>query len=87
MLLRTNKAFSEMMERSLAVRQAIHEITEASGIQVHETESVSQEINELNRTIRLTAQSASESASIAADMNDQAEQMKVIVNELNKLMG
>lgn len=86
-LLRTNKAFSEMMERSLAVRQAISEITDASGIQVNETESVSQEINELNRTILLTAQSASESASIAADMNDQAEQMKGIVDELNKLMG
>ncbi|OQY55436.1 MAG: hypothetical protein B6245_19770 [Desulfobacteraceae bacterium 4572_88] len=87
LLIRTNETFSEMMERSLVIRQAIDEIADASGVQVRETESVSQEISKLNCTILLTAQGASESASVAANMKDQAEQMKGIVDELNELMG
>lgn len=82
---KTNKAFTEMMEKSAGILKKINKIAGASDTQAHEIGYVSKEINEMDKIIGLNAQNAAESASISENMNAQVEQMKEIIKELDKL--
>jgi methyl-accepting chemotaxis protein len=69
------------------VTELVGEIYAATNQQAHGIEQVNQAVAEMDKVTQQTAANAEESASASTDMSAQAEQMKMVVDELVALVG
>lgn len=83
----TNTAFNEVAARSEKVAEIITEIAAASGEQSQGIEQVNIAIAEMDKIVQRNAANAEESASASEEMNAQASQLKIFVQDLIILVG
>ena len=83
----TNKAFAGVSHSTAEVGELVGEITAASNEQAEGIEQVNKAVAEMDKVVQRNAANAEESAGAAHDMNAQAEQMKLFVDELVALVG
>lgn len=84
---RTNEAFSQVAESSQKVGELVGEISAASKEQAEGIGQINNAVTEMDKIVQQNAANAEESASASEEMNAQAEQMKLSVNELMSLVG
>ncbi|MBN1103419.1 MAG: cache domain-containing protein [Deltaproteobacteria bacterium] len=87
LMVRTNKAFSEVSRSTGRVGELLAEIAAASTEQAQGIEHLSKAVAEMDKVVQDNAASAEESASASEEMNAQAEQIKGMVDELYALVG
>ena len=80
--LATQNAFKEDTEISLKISQLVDEITTASNEQALGISQVSTAVSEMDKITQDAAANAENTASSAEQMNGQAEEMKVFVDDL-----
>jgi methyl-accepting chemotaxis protein len=78
----TNDAFSEVTESARKVSQLVDEISSASNEQTQGIDQINNTVADMEKITQQNAASADESASESEKMCAQAEQMKILVNEL-----
>ena len=83
----THDVFSKVSESTQKVKGIVGEIAAASNEQAQGIGQISMAVNEMDKVVQQNAASTEESASAAGEMDTQAEQMKVSVYELMKLIG
>ena len=84
---KTNEAFGQVAERSSKVGELVGEIAAASNEQAQGIEQVNKAITEMDKVVQQNAANAEESASASEEMNDQAMNMKRLVDDLVTLVG
>ncbi len=84
---KTNDAFSTVAQGAKKVGELVEEISAASNEQAQGVEQINRAIVEMDKIIQTNAAGAEESASAAQEMNTQAEQMKVYVADLVRIVG
>jgi methyl-accepting chemotaxis protein len=84
---KTNEAFSTVAQGAKKVGELVEEISAASNEQAQGVEQINRAIAEMEKVIQANASGAEESASAAAEMTAQAEQMKVYVADLSRIVG
>lgn len=84
---RTVEDFNEVTQSSAKVAQLIGEIAAASSEQAQGVEQVNLAISEMDKVTQRNAANAEESASASAEMNAQAENMRVYMSQLESLVG
>jgi len=80
-------AFAEVATSAAKVGSLVGEIAAASNEQAQGIEQVNLAVTEMDKITQQTAASAEESASASEVMNAQAEQMKIMVNEIISIVG
>ncbi|MCP4118098.1 MAG: chemotaxis protein [Desulfobacteraceae bacterium] len=83
----TNTAFAEVSEKSGRVGELVAEISAASGEQAQGIEQVNIAVTEMDKVTQQNAANAEESASASEELNAQADQMQIMVEELVGLVG
>ncbi len=83
----TQQAFQRNMEISGKIGKLIDEIAAASQEQAQGIGQVNKAMDEIDKVVQRNAAHAEESASVAEEMNAQAEHMKRFVGELVDLVG
>lgn len=78
----TTEAFKENMEVARKVGNLIDEIAAASKEQAEGIGQINKAIAEMDKVVQRTAVNAEQSASVAQDMSNQSEQMRLYVDEL-----
>ncbi len=84
---KTNDAFSTVAQGAKKVGELVEEISAASNEQAQGVEQINRAIAEMEKVIQTNASGAEESASAAAEMTSQAEQMKLHVADLARIVG
>ncbi len=84
---KTSTAFQQVQENTIKVRDLIGEITAASKEQLDGIEQITLAVSEMDNVTQQNAANAEESASASEEMNAQASQMKVMVDDLVKIVG
>jgi methyl-accepting chemotaxis protein len=84
---KTNDAFSTVAGGAKKVGELVEEISAASNEQAQGVEQINRAIAEMEKVVQRNAAGAEESASAAGEMNAQAEQMKVHVANLVRIVG
>jgi len=84
---KANEAFSTVAQGAKKVGELVEEISAASSEQAQGVEQINRAIAEMEKVIQTNASGAEESASAAEEMTAQAEQMKVYVADLVKIVG
>ena len=84
---KTNDAFSTVAEGAKKVGELVEEMSAASNEQAQGVEQINRAIAEMEKVMQANASGAEESASAAGEMNAQAEQMKVHVSDLVRIVG
>ncbi|MDD5066992.1 MAG: methyl-accepting chemotaxis protein [bacterium] len=79
----TQKSFSQVVEATNGVVQAVREITISSDQQSKGIEDIQQAITELENVIQKNASTSEETSSAAEELHSQAESILGIVKELN----
>lgn len=87
LMTRTSEDFSELTQSSIKVAQLVGEIAAASSEQAQGVEQVNLAVSEMDKVTQQNAANAEESASASAEMNSQAEHMKVYMSQLEALVG
>ncbi len=83
----TKEAFQANVELSGKISQLVDEIASASDEQSHGISQVNTAVTEMDKVTQETAANAEGSASAAEEMNAQAQQMRVFVEELAGVVG
>jgi methyl-accepting chemotaxis protein len=83
----TQEAFKENAAISVKIGQLVDEIATASEEQAHGIKQVNIAVSEMDKVTQSTAANAEESAAGGEELNAQAEQMKVYVDDLVKVVG
>jgi methyl-accepting chemotaxis protein len=83
----TQEAFRANAELSGKISQLVDEIATASEEQAHGIQQVNTAVSEMDRVTQQSAANAEESANAARDMKDQAQQMRMYVEELAAVAG
>jgi methyl-accepting chemotaxis protein len=83
----TNEAFVEVARSTAKVGELVSEISAASHEQAQGIGQVNIAVAEMDKVVQQNAANAEESASASEEMNAQAEQMKVIVEDLFALVS
>lgn len=83
----TGESFSEVVENAAKVGTLLEKIAVSSDDQSLKIEHISNAVAEIDKVTQRNAANAEESASVSADMNSQAEQMKGFVTNLENLIG
>jgi len=78
----TKDAFQENMAITEKVRQLVDEIAAASNEQAEGIDQVNKAVGEMDQVVQQNAAHAEESASSSTEMNSQAKEMKLFVNDL-----
>jgi methyl-accepting chemotaxis protein len=84
---RTNEAFTQVAQSSKKVGELVSEIAAASNEQAQGIGQVNTAVTQMDKVVQLNAGNAEESAGASEELNAQAEQMKVIVQELVAMVG
>lgn len=84
---KTNDAFSTVADGAKKVGELVEEISAASNEQAQGVDQINRAIAEMEKVVQTNAAGAEESASAAGEMNAQAEQMKVHVVDLVRIVG
>ena len=84
---KTNDAFSTVAQGAKKVGELVEEISAASNEQAQGVEQINRAIAEMEKVVQTNASGAEESASAAAEMTSQAEQMKLHVADLARIVG
>jgi len=84
---KTNDAFQQVAQSSSKVGELVGEIAVASNEQAKGIEQVNLAITEMDKVVQTNAANSEEFASASEEMNAQAEQMKVSIDELSALTG
>lgn len=84
---RAGGAFSEVTTSTTQVAELVREIAAASQEQAQGIEQISKAVAEMDKVVQSNAATAEESASTSAEMRTQAEQIKIIYNDLALLIG
>jgi len=87
LMTRTGADFSEVTQSSVKVAQLVGEIAAASTEQAQGVDQVNLAVSEMDKVTQQNAANAEESASASAEMNAQAEHMKVYMSQLEALVG
>ena len=83
----TNEAFVRVAESASKVGELVGEISAASREQAEGIEQINRAVVEMDKVVQQNAAGAEESASSAAEMSDQAHNMKRYVTDLVSLVG
>jgi len=83
----TNEAFVRVSESASKVGELVGEISAASKEQAEGIEQINRAVIEMDKVVQQNAAGAEESASSAAEMSDQARNMKRYVGDLVALVG
>lgn len=83
----TNEDFGKLAAMVTRSGELIGEISAASSEQAQGVEQINKAVTEMDSVTQNNAASAEESASASEDMNTQANQMMVLVEELSALVG
>jgi methyl-accepting chemotaxis protein len=83
----TNQSFSEVAQSVSKVGQLVTEINAASSEQAMGIEQINRAVSEMDKVTQRTAASAEQSAAASQEMKQQAEQMKVNVDSLIRIVG
>ncbi|OQX21833.1 MAG: hypothetical protein BWK80_32090 [Desulfobacteraceae bacterium IS3] len=83
----TRQTFSDVAQNAVEIGNWVTKISEASGEQFERIEQISKSLGEINRITQQNAADSQHSASASEEMNTQAKQMKVFVDELAKIIG
>lgn len=86
-VLRSDKTFSEAVQRAGIIRQIVGDIAKASADQARKIGQINTRMAQMNDVTRMNAEKASESAVVSDQMNSEAERMTAIVNRLIVLVG
>lgn len=84
---RTGSDFNEVTQSAAKFAQLVGEIAAASTEQAQGIEQVNLAVSEMDKVTQQSAANAEESASASAEMNAQAEHMKVYISQLEALVG
>ena len=84
---KTKEAFEENRVIAMKIGQLVDEIATASNEQAHGIAQINIAVSEMDKVTQQTAANAEESASASEELNAQAEQMKVFVEELVRVVG
>ena len=84
---KTNDAFCTVAQGAKKVGELVEEISAASNEQAQGVEQINRAIADMEKIIQTNASGAEESASAAEEMTAQAEQMKVYVADLVRIVG
>ncbi len=84
---RANEAFGHVAQSASKVGELVGEIAAASNEQSQGIGQVNTEVAEMDKVVQFNAANAEESASASEEMNSQAEQMKVAVEDLVGIVG
>lgn len=83
----TQEAFKENASISMKIGQLVDEIATASEEQAQGIGQVNTAVAEMDKMTQSAASSAEESAATSEELNAQAEQMKVYIQDLAKMVG
>jgi methyl-accepting chemotaxis protein len=83
----TKQTFSDVAGNAAEAGEWVAKIAEASGEQSARIGQISSALGEISRIILQNAQDSQHSASASEEMNTQAKQMKVFVDELAEIIG
>ena len=83
---KANDALAEVVRSSSKVRDLVADIAEASQEQARGIEQVNSAVDEIDKITQESASGAEESASASEELSAHAEQMTVIVRELERLV-
>ena len=83
---KANDALDDVVSSSSKVRDLVAEIAEASQEQARGIDQVNHAVNEIDKITQESASGAEETASASEELNAQADQMMVIVRELERLV-
>jgi methyl-accepting chemotaxis protein len=84
---RTAEAFSLVEDRSVKVKELVGEIAAASQEQAQGVELINRSIIEMDKMVQQNAANAEESSSTSEQLGEQADQMKLVVEDLVALVG
>jgi len=84
---KTKEAFEENRVIAMKIGQLVDEIATASNEQAHGIAQINIAVSEMDKVTQSTAANAEESASASEELSAQAEQMKVFVEELVRVVG
>jgi hypothetical protein len=84
---RTAAAFSLVENSSVKVKELVGEIAAASQEQAQGVELINRSIIEMDRMVQQNAANAAESNSTSEQLGEQAEQMKLVVEDLVAMVG
>jgi len=82
----TKQIFSDVAENAAEAGEWVAKIAEASGEQSARIGQISSALGEISRIILQNAQDSQHSASASEEMNTQAKQMKLSVDEMAKII-
>ena len=83
---KANDALDDVVRSSSKVRDLVAEIAEASQEQARGIDQVNHAVNEIDKITQESASGAEETASASEELNAQADQMMIIVRELERLV-
>jgi len=83
----TKQTFSDVAENAVKIGELVTKIAQASGEQSVRIGQVSKALGEISSITQQNAADSQHSASASHEMNTQAKQMKVFVDELAKIIG
>jgi methyl-accepting chemotaxis protein len=86
LVIKTNKAFSEVTSSSTKVGDLVEEIAAASNEQAQGIEQINSAVTDMDKVTQQNAANAEESASASEQMNAQAAEMKRTVEGLVMLL-
>lgn len=79
--------FSDVAENAIKIGELVTKIAQASGDQFSRIGQISEALGEINKITQQNAADSEHSASASEEMNTQAKQMKIFVEELAKITG
>ncbi len=83
----TKQTFSDVAQNAVEIGNWVTKISEASGEQFERIEQISKSLGEINRITQHNAQDSQHAASASEEMNTQAKQMKIFVDNLAAIIG
>ncbi|MDD2901079.1 MAG: methyl-accepting chemotaxis protein [Syntrophales bacterium] len=84
---KTGEAFAQVNSNTTKIKELVAEIAAASNEQAQGTDQINKAANEMNQVIQQVAASAEESAASSQQLTSQSDQMKIMVEELQDLVG
>ncbi|MBI4774035.1 MAG: CZB domain-containing protein [Deltaproteobacteria bacterium] len=87
LVIQTNSAFREVAGNVSEIANLVGEIASASGEQARGISQLTKTVNEMDGMVQHNAANAEESASASEEMNSQADQLRMLILDLGRLVG
>ncbi|MFT3784204.1 MAG: methyl-accepting chemotaxis protein [Nibricoccus sp.] len=81
------KSLDEIMAKARLLDELIAEIAIASQEQSHGIEQVSRAVSDMDRVTQANAATAEETSAAAAELNNQTDELKGVIRELNRMVS